>query len=150
MISVVRKAILADTKNMSELFRITLAGSAISNIDIYSPTAVSTTRQIAGSLLINSPKLETIDNLYSSIIIVERMLWDDINYVHVILTPRGDYYLALIAGPDLFNDYKALFIPLNKTNNSDLEENADAFGNKLIAKINKGEVSCYPSDIDWL
>jgi hypothetical protein len=135
---------------MSELFRISLAENAISNIDIYSPTAVATTRQIAGSLIIHSPKLETIDNAYSSTIIVERMLWADINYAHIILTPNGNYYLALIAGPDLFNDYRILFIPLNKESAEISQERVNAFSNKLLSKIEKGEVSCYPEDINWI
>jgi hypothetical protein len=78
------------------------------------------------------------------------MLWEDINYAHIILTPNGNYYLSLIAGPDLFNDYRVLFIPLHKQSDEAGQERISAFAYKLLSKIEKGEVSCYPEDLNWI
>lgn len=136
---------------MNEPLKIALTSSALSSLDIYSPTAISTTRQIAGSTIIHSPDLETIDKVYSSIIIVERILWSSINYAHVILTPNGEYFLVLIEGPDMFNDHSALFIPLGSGEFENSYNNTiSLFSQMFLDRVKSGQISCYPEDLGWL
>lgn len=135
---------------MNEPFKVQLINNALSAVDIYSPTAVHTTRQIAGSTVINHPELSTIDTLYSALIVVERMKWESISYAHIILTPKGEYFLSLLAGPNIFDEYEVLFIPLHAYSGGGEDNLTSLFGDMLLERIRSGQVSCYPGDIDWL
>jgi hypothetical protein len=134
---------------MSTPRKVILNYGAISDMGVYSPTNNKTASLIAGSTIIYEEDLTTIDKLYPSISVVDSIKWSQISYAHTILTPNGDYFLVLLAGPNFFNEYEGLFIPLEdgSTSNSSL---SNTFSSMLLNKINMGQISCYPGDLQWL
>lgn len=139
----------ADTKYMSSPRKVILHDGAISNMGVYSPTTNKISALLAGSTIIYEENLVTIDKLYPSIAVVDSIKWSQISYAHTILTPQGTYFLALLAGPNFFNEYEGLFIRLEdgSSSNSTL---SSTFSSILLSKINMGQISCYPGDLQWL
>lgn len=134
---------------MSTPRKVILHYGAISDMGVYSPTTNKTASLLAGSTVIHDEELSTIDKLYPSITIVDSIKWSQISYAHTILTPSGNYFLVLLAGPNFFNEYEGLFIPMGdvSASNSSL---SDTFSSMLSNKINAGQISCYPNDLQWI